>query len=325
MKIAVLGAGNIADKVARTLEVMPEVECYAVAAREKQRAEAFAQRHGFEKAYGSYKEMLADEAVELVYIATPHSHHAAHMRLCIAHKKPILCEKALTANAREAEAVLREAREAGVFCAEAIWTRYMPSRKLIEEVIESGVVGRITALSANLFYPVWERPRLTAPALCGGALLDMGIYPLNFAVMCFGTGIERIDTSCTFTPSGVDAMNTVTLFYEDGRMAVLASGMYARSDRQGILYGEKGYILVENINDPVRIRCYDTEDRLIRTVDCPPEISGYEYEFSECIRAVEQGLLEPPSMPHADSVFMMSLMDRCRKKWGLVYEADKEV
>lgn len=319
MKSAILGAGGIADTVAHTLEQMPEIECYAVAARELSRAQAFAEKHHFQKAYGSYEEMLSDPGVELVYICTPHSHHAEHMRLCIKHKKPVICEKSFTCNAREAREVLREAEEAGVFCAEAIWTRYMPSRKQIREIMESGIIGRITSLNANLFYPVWEHARIMDPALCGGALLDVGVYPLNFAVMCFGEEIRRLESSCVFTQTGVDGSNAMTLWYEDGRMASCTSGVWSRSDRSGMICGEKGYMMIENINDPAKISVYDTEDRLLQTVHCPILISGYEFEFMECVRCIEEGLIEAPSMPHKDIIFMMELMDKCRAQWGLKY------
>lgn len=319
MKLAILGAGRIADKVSDTLKKMPEIECYAVASRELSRAQAFAEKHGYVKAYGSYEEMLRDPAVELVYICTPHSHHAEHMRMCIRYKKPMICEKAFTCNAKEAKEVIREAEEAGVFCAEAIWTRYMPSRALIREIAESGIVGKITSLSANLFYPVCDKPRILDPKLCGGALLDVGVYTLNFAVMCFGEDIERIETNCAFGPTGVDLTNSMTLYYKDGRTAFLTSGVLARSDRQGVLMGENGYILVENVNAPCAVRCYDREDNLIKEVLCPPEFSGYEYEFTECVRSVEAGLLMPPSMPHKDTVCIMELMDKCRERWGLKY------
>ena len=323
MNIGIIGAGSIADTVAQTLTKMPEVSCYAIAARDLARAEAFRNKHGFKKAYGSYEEMLVDENVEFVYIATPHSHHAEHMRMCIRHKKPMLCEKAFTVNAGEARAVLQEAEDAGVFCAEAIWPRYMPSRKLLADLLNSNTIGRVSALHANLFYRVYARPRITDPALCGGALLDMGIYPLNFSVMCFGEDIERIESSCVKTESGVDAMNSVTLFYRDGRMALNASGMFARSDRQGVILGEHGYILVDNVNNPAVITCYDTSDKVIKTVHVPPMLSGYEYKFRECIDSVQKGLLEPSSMPHRDTIFMMELMDTCRKQWKLVYPMEK--
>ena len=137
MKIGILGAGNISRKVAPALVALPEIECYAVASRELTKAEDFAREFGFTKAYGSYEALLSDPEVELVYVATPHSHHFTHMMLCLEHGKHVICEKAFTMNARQAKSVLAAARERGLYAAEAIWTRYMPSRKMIQELLDS--------------------------------------------------------------------------------------------------------------------------------------------------------------------------------------------
>lgn len=324
MRIGILGPGKIADTVADTLERMPEAECYAVASRDRARAEAFKEKHGFQIAYGSYGEMLSDPKVELVYIATPHVFHAEQMLTCIAYRKPVLCEKPFTINAKEAEEVQRAAKAAGVFAAEAIWPRYMPSRKMVREAAESGTAGHISALTANLFYPVGGVERMKNPLLGGGALLDVGVYSLNFALMAFGNDIVRVDSSMAPTEAGVDAMNSVTLHYADGRMAFCSSGMVARSDRKGILFGDKGYIIVENINNPQSVSVFDMQDRLISKAEVPEQISGYEYQFRECFRAISEGKTEAPSMPLSESVFVMKLMDDIRRQWGLVYPSEQE-
>ena len=150
MKIGILGAGNIASIMARTISHMEEVTCHAVAARDQKRAEEFAETYGFEKTYGSYEALVQDEEVELIYIATPHSHHYEHAKLCIEHGKAVLCEKAFTRNAQEAKEILALAKEKGVFITEAIWTRFMPSRKMIQELLEEGVIGKPMTLTANL-------------------------------------------------------------------------------------------------------------------------------------------------------------------------------
>ena len=150
MNVGILGAGNIAGKMARTLNGMKDATAYAVAARDLERAQNFAKEYQMEKAYGSYEEMLADDKVDLVYIATPHSHHLEHGKLCISYRKPVLCEKSFTANAAQARELLDDAKENGVFITEAIWTRYMPSRKIITDIIESGELGEMHMLSANL-------------------------------------------------------------------------------------------------------------------------------------------------------------------------------
>ena len=211
-----------------------EAECCAAASRTLKRAEEFAGKYGFKKAYGSYEELCADPEVELIYIATPHSSHFDNMKLCIRHKKPVLCEKSFTVNAREAEQIREYAEQEQVFVAEAIWTRYMPSRNMIQEIIDSGIIGDISVLTANLSYPISHKERIMRPELAGGALLDIGVYGVNFAMMHFGTDIERIESSVRMTDTGVDAMESITIFFRGGRMAVLTHDIYSRSDRKGI-------------------------------------------------------------------------------------------
>ena len=322
MKIGVIGAGSIARTVIPTMQAMDGAECYAVAARDRKRAEALAAEYGAARAYGSYEEMLKDPGVDLVYVATPHSFHYEHMMLALSHGKHVLCEKAFTMNAKQAGEVREYAKEKGLYLAEAIWTRYMPSRQIIREILESGIVGEVKTLTANLFYPVFGKERIAKPELAGGALLDVGVYALNFAVMFFGKEIDRIESSVQMTDTGVDAQENITLFFRDGRMAALQAGICGRSDRKGIFYGEKGYVIVENINNPQSVSVYDTGDRLIRHVDVPSQISGYEYEFAESAECIAAGETESRSMPMADTVFMMEVMDVIRKQWGMKYPGE---
>ena len=322
MKIGVLGTGGIVQKVTQTLQQMPQVECYAIASRTQERAEQAAKECGYAKAYGSYEELVADPEVELVYIGTPHSRHYEDMKLCIAHGKHVLCEKSFTINAKQAEEIKALAKEAGVFVAEAIWTRYMPSRQVIQEMLDRGVIGKVSTLTANLSYIISGKERIIRPELAGGALLDVGVYGINFALMHFGTDIERIESSMQMTETGVDGMESITLFFKGGRMAVLTHGIYARSDRKGIFYGDKGYMVVENINNPQYIGVYDLEDRLIEKVEFPEQISGYEYQFEESVALIEEGELESVSMPLEDSITVMKVMDELRRQWGMKYPGE---
>lgn len=323
MKLGVLGAGHIAEVVAPTWAAMEAMECYAVSSRSLEKAEAFAEKFGFQKAYGSYEEMLRDPDVELVYVATPHSHHYAHMMLCIQYGKPIICEKAFTLNADQARKIRVAAAEKGVYVAEAIWTRYMPSRKIINDVMNSGIIGNVNTLTANLSYIISHKQRIYDPALAGGALLDIGVYGVNFALMHFGSDIERVESAVKMTDTGVDAMETITLFYRDGRMAVLTHSIYCRSDRKGIIHGDKGYMVVENINNPQSLRVFDTADREIAFYDFSDQISGYEYEFAEAAASIAAGRTEADSMPLADTVAVMEFMDSLRKQWGMVYPQEQ--
>ena len=323
MKIGILGAGKIAHSTVPAMIALDEIECYAVASRSAEKAQKFAEQYGFQKAYGCYEEMLSDPEVELVYVATPHSHHYEHMMLCLTHGKSVLCEKAFTMNAVQAREIMHYARQKGLFAAEAIWPRYMPSRKMINDLIASGVIGKVNTLTANLSYVIHQVPRICQPELAGGALLDIGVYGINFALMHFGTDIERVESSVQMTPTGVDGMETITIFYRDGRMAVLTHSIYARSDRKGMIHGDRGYLVVENINNPRSVSAFDTQDQLIAHYDVPEQINGYEYQFAECVRAIEAGRIESWSMPLEDSVYMMELMDSLRKQWGLVYPQER--
>ena len=192
VKMGILGAGKIAGVMAATLREMDSVECYAVASRDYDKANAFVKQYGFAKAYGSYEEMVKDSEVELVYVATPHSHHYDHIKLCLEHGKHVLCEKAFTLNAKQAEEVFAMAREKGLLLTEAIWTRYIPMRKRLDDVLASGVIGKPYMLTANLAYVVGDKERIVKAELGGGALLDLGVYTLNFASMVFGDDIEKI-------------------------------------------------------------------------------------------------------------------------------------
>ena len=323
MKIGILGAGKISHSTVPAMIGLKEIECYAVASRSLEKAQEFARQYGFQKAYGSYEEMMHDPEVELVYVATPHSHHFEHMMLCMEHGKAVLCEKAFTMNADQARKIMEYSREHGIFAAEAIWPRYMPSRKMIDDVIASGVIGKVNTLTANLSYVIHQVPRIYEPALAGGALLDIGVYGINFALMHFGTDIDRVESSVQLMPSGVDGMETITIFYRDGRMAVLTHSVYARSDRKGIIHGDEGYIVVENINNPQSVSVYDVDDQLIVRYPVPEQINGYEYQFAECARALAAGKTESKSMPLADSVYMMELMDTLRKQWGVIYPQEQ--
>ena len=323
LHIGLLGAGRIAAVMAQTIRSMNEsgsrdLCLYAVAARDLPRARDFAARHGAERAYGSYEEMLADPAVDLVYIATPHSHHYDHAMLCLSHGKHVLCEKAFTVNAAQAQEVTRFARERGLLITEAIWTRYQPMRRLLTDILASGAIGRPRLLTANLGYAVTGKERIVRPELAGGALLDVGVYALNFAEMAFGRA-DGVQAACVKSEEGVDLADSVTLTWADGRMAVLTAAIHAVSDRYGAIYGSDGYLMVENINNPQAIRVYDREHRLVSEILCPPQLTGYEYEVREAADCIREGRLECPSMPHGETVHMMALMDHIRAQMALRY------
>lgn len=317
MRFAILGAGGIARKMAATVAKMDGVEAYAVASRDGAKAESLAREFGFTRSYGSYEAMLDDPKVDLVYIATPHSHHHDHAIMAMKKGKAVLCEKAFSLNAAQAREMFSVAKENSVLLTEAIWTRYMPSRAIIDELVAGDVIGSITSLTANLGYPVGDKERMRTLTLAGGSLLDLGVYPINFALMVFGHDIVNISSSCVKTPAGVDARGNITMTFADGRMADLHFNMDAATDRRGMIFGSKGYIEIQNINNPEAIRVFNKEYSCIATYDVPPQISGYEYEVLACRKALEEGRLECPEMFHAETLRVMEIMDAIRGKWGI--------
>lgn len=319
MKFSILGPGGIARSMAKAVQNLDGVEAYAVASRAYERAKAFADEWGFEKAYGSYQEMLQDPQVELVYVATPHSHHYQYAKMCLEHGKHVLVEKAFTVNAKQAEELIRLSEEKNLLLTEAMWTRYMPSRKMIDEIVESGVIGPVTSLTANLGYPLKHVERLQSSELAGGALLDLSVYPINFALMVFHSRIRDVQASAVMSPGGIDWMNSITLTFEDGKMAVLHSNMLALPDREGVIFGEKGYIEVQNINNCEEIRVYNQNREVEARYQVPEQINGYEYEVLACMQAIEEGKYECPQMPHGETLRVMKLLDQIREIWGMKY------
>ena len=315
MKLGILGAGGIASTMAKTVAGMKDVEAYAVAARDLERARVFAQKYEVKKAYGSYEEMLADDEVELVYIATPHSHHYLHAKMCLEAGKNVLCEKAFTVNAEQAQKLFDLAKEKKLLITEAIWTRYMPSRKMINDIIESGVIGEVTAVTANLSYTVSHVERIRKPELAGGALLDVGVYPINFASMVLGDKVKDVKATAIFQ-NGVDILDSIAMVFEGDRMATLQCGAREISDRMGSIFGTRGYMQVQNINNPEKITVFDTDHKEVASYVVPEQISGYEYEVESCMKAIQEGKLECPEMPHAETIRIMKILDDIRKSWN---------
>ena len=321
-KLGIIGAGWIAEKMAAALAPLEDYCVYAIASRSIEKAEAFAKEWNVPKAYGSYEEMVSDPDVDLVYIATPHSHHHAHAMLALEHGKHVLVEKAFTANAAEAAGLLKTARTKGLFITEAIWTRYMPLSHKVKELMESGIIGEPRVLTATLCYMMEFKERIVRADLCGGALLDLGVYCLNFARMYFGTDIVRTVTNVHLGPTGMDMHESISLSFADGKMANLQSGALCLNDRQGIISGTEGYIRVDNINCPEVVEVYRNYELVARYEKPSDMINGYEYQVFECKRCIDANLLESPLMPHAETLSIMQQMDSLRSEWGVIYPYD---
>jgi predicted dehydrogenase len=324
LKVGILGAGRIAAVMADTIDKMRSAQCYGVASRTMEKAMEFASIHHVTKPFGSYEEMLADPEVELVYVATPHPFHYEHAKMCIDAGKPVLVEKPFCVNSKEAEDLLAYAAEKKVFISEAMWIRYMPMYETIKKVLDSGAIGAPRLITANLAYPMLHKERLLKPELAGGALLDVGIYPLNFADMMRSAEVQDIQSVAVMTADGVDAHDSITIRYQDGSMAVLNTSMQTVSDRKGIIQGTEGVMIIENINNFESLTVYDKDYKKKIFKKAPKQISGYEYEIEACRKALKHRKKECEQMPHEVTMKLMKQMDLIREQIGLVYPFEKE-
>lgn len=319
LNFSILCAGHIAETMAGTVSKMDEVVPYAVAARDLSRASRFAEKYGFQKAYGSYEELVSDADVDLVYVASPHSLHYEHAKLCLMHGKHVLCEKPMSVNAKQAEELFRLAKEKNLFIMEAVWTRFQPFAAKLKEVLDSGMIGDLQTMLVSFGQDLRHVERLVSPELAGGALLDLGIYPITFASMFFGTKVKQIISAAVKTERGVDGQNSITLVYEDGRMAILNSCFLCPMKNQGIIYGNGGRVEVDPFWYPQEFRVYRNGQAEPETYAVPFDFTGYEYEVRAAAKAIAQGELECPQMPHEETLRIMKIMDQLRADWNMKY------
>ncbi len=319
-RIGILGAGKICNKMAQTINKMEDCTLYAVAARDEQRAKAFAQEYNIQKAYGCYQDFLDDPKIDLVYIGTITSLHKEHMLMCLESGKNVLCEKSFTVNKKEAEEVFCKAKEKNLLAAEAIWTRYMPYRKELERIIGSGKIGRITSITANLAYKISDVPRIRLPEMGGGVMLDLSVYPINFALMALqNRKIKEYCGICVKNEEGADMKETLNFVTEDGVQASIFTDSFTNSDRRGIVYGEKGYIEIDNINDPsmLLLHSFESSDNPVETIRFSHAATGFEYQVEACLDALRAGKIEVEAMPWSETLRVMEIMDHFRSMFNV--------
>ncbi len=319
MNFSVLCAGNIAETMAKTVSQMSEVTPYAIAARDLDRAQKLADKYGFQKAYGSYEELAKDPDAGLIYVASPHSHHYEHAKLCLENGKNVLCEKSFTANAKQAKELFDLAESKHLFITEAVWTRFLPFVQKINEIIGSGEIGEPLTITSTFSVALTHVNRMVEPALAGGALLDLGIYPITFASLFFGAEVERIASASVKTERGVDAQDSITIVYKDGKMAVLNCSMLSSMRELGVISGTKGRIEVEPFFHPQAVKVYPKGESEPKVYKVPFDFTGYEYEVRAAVSAIEHGKLECAEMPHHETMRIMEMMDGLRAEWGVRY------
>jgi predicted dehydrogenase len=323
----ILGCGRIASKFAADLALVEGAELYAVASRSMANALDFTSRFPSRFVYDNYDELVSNPGIDVIYVATPHSHHHEHTMLCLSQNKAVLCEKAFAINAAQAGEMIREARSRKVFLMEALWTKFLPHYQKLREMIDGGDLGTIRSILVNFgFTPAEPVPdRIYNPSLGGGTLLDIGIYNVFMALSFLGRP-DNIDAWKTPSESGVDAQCAVLFRYNNGAMAQLFSTFQSNLQTEADISGDRGRIrLTSRFYEPsTTIEYYPgrVDSREIIPVDKEGGW-GYQYEIRHVQECLRQGITESPVITLEDTLTMMEVLDEIRSKAGIIYSADK--
>jgi predicted dehydrogenase len=321
----ILGAGGIAATVSLDIAATPGNVLHAVGARDADRAAAFATAHGVAHSYGSYAELLADPDVDVVYVATTHGQHRDHALLGLRAGKPLLVEKAFTLNAAQAREVVAEARTRGLFCMEAMWTRLNPLIRQAVEIAHSGRIGDIVGVRGDLsrHFRYDKAHRLYDLAAGGGALLDLGIYPVTVAWLFLGRP-DTVQALCSLSPTGSDVTTVMQWGYQDGRVAQLYCSAAGESPFAALVTGTAGWISIEpRIHRPARLVVHDASGDEVIGADAVTG-NGYGYEVLEVERCLRAGELESPLVPLDETIAILEVLDETRRQLGVRYAADNE-
>jgi predicted dehydrogenase len=323
----ILATGGIAATFTEALlSLREDAEVVAVGSRTAQSAKAFAERYGIARAYGSWAELAADEDVDVVYVATPHSHHREAAGLCLEAGKAVLCEKALTINSREARELVALARDRGLFLMEAMWTYCNPLVRHMAAMIADGVIGQVRTVSAHFGFAAEFAPthRMRDPAQGGGALLDLGVYPVSFAHLLLGEP-AAVEAWARLTPEGVDATTGIVLGWDNGAVATLSCGFTSDIGSPAVVTGTAGRIEIRDgffHAGEMVVHRRDREPELVAFADihpADPDHTTMRHEAREVMRALRAGETESPLVPLEGSLAVMRTLDRVRERIGVRY------
>jgi len=324
-KWGIIGCGRIVPKFFQALENTGEGRAVAAASKSMRRARNLQNKLGIERIYGSYSEMLEREKLDAVYIANTHAEHCESAKLCMEHNLPMLVEKAIALNEAQTEEMIDLAGIKNICLIEAMWTRFNPATIKLRELIADGAVGDVRSLKASFCVKMpmtgkmlpWNR--IYNPRLGGGALLDLGVYPLAYAQMVFGQKPSCTSGSAKMSWTGVDKTSEYHLDYGDGRRADLVTSFVEQRPRDAVITGTKGIISVPNFHGADRF-VLTRPGSAPQTIQC--EASGFEHEIRELHRCVREGLIESPRMTHAESLDVMRTADALRSLWGMKFPGE---
>ena len=319
-KWGILAPGSMSAKFTQGLKLLDNAELYAVGSRDKGRADLFAKEYGFKKSYGSYEELASDPELEIVYIASPHSHHHEHTLLCLKNRKAVLCEKAFALNSREVEEMISEAERQKIFLMEALWPPFQPIYIKTGEILHSGSPGKLIHLDARFtFQPPYDpSDRKFNIELGGSSLLDIGIYPVIDALWFMGVPSE-ITAKASFAGSGSEDAISIIFSYADGRMATLFSSFRLDSGIGCDLLCEKGNLYFSrgrDMSQRLKVAMHGEDNKEYSLV---PDAMGYQFEAIEVMKCLDKGKLESGIVPLSFSRDLINTLDRIRAAAGIVF------
>lgn len=324
---AVIGTGTIVKKFVKGLSAVHDAKVYAVCSRDLLRAESFAKKYGIEHAYGSCEAMMKNDNIDCIYIGVPHALHKEYMELGIKNHKNILCEKPFTINAKEAMEITDLAKANKVFVMEAMWTKYLPVIQKVKAYIKNNVIGELTSFEASFgfFTETDINNRLFNLELGGGALLDVGVYPLCLALYIVGKLPDKVVSDASLGDTGVDEINHMELTFnmDYGEIkARLASALKENQGADAVITGTKGRIEIPDFFKADKAYVYDLSGKLAETISEPHISNGYEYEAEEVQSCIKAGKSESDVHTLEDTIALLKILDTMRNEWGLTYPAD---
>ncbi len=319
----ILATGWIADLFTKDL-ILTGHAVTAVGSRSQANADRFAKALGIPTAHGSYEALVADPNVDIIYIATPHPQHISAAKLALNAGKHILVEKAFTLNAAEAAEIVALAQAKGLVVLEAMWTRFLPHMKRIREILKAGTIGEVRSITADHRQKLPDDPkhRLNALDLGGGALLDLGIYPISFAWDVLGKP-SAIQATATFRETGADAQVATIFHYANGAIVTTLSSSDSAGPNRAAVVGTKGRIEIDHVwYSPTTFRVYDNANNVIETFDRAVAGRGMQFQADEAERLIAAGLTAGDIMPPSQSVEIMATLDEVRRQIGLRYPCE---
>ena len=316
----ILGTGNIAHQFARGLADTADATLAAVGSRSAATADAFGDEFGIPRRHATYQDLASDDAIDAVYVSTPHPYHKDNSILLLEHGKAVLCEKPFTINAGEAKVVIDVARQRDVFLMEAMWTRYVPAVVRARKLINEGAIGDVRMVQADFGFRAGVNPegRLFNPSLGGGALLDVGIYVSSFASMVLGPKPSEVVSTTQIGETGVDEQSAMLLKYPGGEIAVLSCAVRTGTAVEARIFGTDGPITFHSPffkSAAITVKRGGDEER----IELPLQGNGYNYEAAEVGRCLRADLRESDVMPLDETLALMELLDSIRAQWGLTY------